>query len=365
MKTPLLIAIFLTAAWCQDSTIELNSPRDYQVFQRKTRDGGTLLFAGRAAGADTVEARVRNGWTRLVFDSASGLFHGEVPAQSGGFFVVDVRSLKSGKPLAQTTVAHVGVGEVFVIAGQSNATNYGEVRQETHTGMVVSFSGTTWAIANDPQPGVQDNSSKGSFVPAFGDAMYQRFHVPIGVACVGHGSTSVRQWLPKGDSVEVLPTMTKYIVEDPAGKLVSDGRLFDGLMKRVRELGPRGFRAILWHQGESDAHQKPEHAITAATYARMMTRLIEAVRAEAGWNISWFVAQASYHTPEDPSTPAIRDAQSALWRNGIALEGPDTDTLTGKLRQNNGQGVHFSVEGLQAHGRLWAEKVAAWLDTQL
>ena len=76
----------------------------------------------------------------------------------------------------------------------------------------------------------------------------------------------------------------------------------------------------------------------------------------------WFVAQASYHSPEDPSCPPIRAAQASLWKEGVALEGPDTDQLTGEYRQNNGKGVHFSAKGLKAHGELWAEKVGAYLD---
>jgi hypothetical protein len=58
------------------------------------------------------------------------------------------------------TVSHVGAGEVFVISGQSISTNYGEVPQVPETGMVATFSGETWRLANDPQPGVQDNSKQ-------------------------------------------------------------------------------------------------------------------------------------------------------------------------------------------------------------
>ena len=58
----------------------------------------------------------------------------------------------------------------------------------------------------------------------------------------------------------------------------------------------------------------------------------------------------------------IRAAQAALWKEGVALEGPDTEALTGEARQDHGTGVHMSAQGLQAHGKLWAEKVEAWLD---
>ena len=77
----------------------------------------------------------------------------------------------------------------------------------------------------------------------------------------------------------------------------------------------------------------------------------------------WFVAQVSYNAPDRASFAPIGEAQAALWASGIALAGPDTDGFTGAMRQNNGKGVHFSAEGLKAHGRLWAVKGAAsWYD---
>ena len=205
----------------------------------------------------------------------------------------------------------------------------------------------------------------GSFIPAFGDALYRRYRVPIGVASVGHGSTSVRQWLPAGEPVEVMPTMTRYVAQGADGTLTSDGTLFNGMMTRIRQLGVHGFRAVLWHQGESDSHQKPEHEITAKTYRRMLEHIILATRSQAGWNIPWFVAQATYHTPDDTSCPPIREAQRSLWQDGIAFEGPDTDTLTTEYRQNNGKGTHMNDAGLKAHGQLWAHQVELYLDPLL
>src|SRR5258705_472457 len=87
----------------------------------------------------------------------------------------------------------------------------------------------------------------------------RRYHVPIGIASVGHGFTSVRQWLPADTPVHVMPTMTRYVRTDSAGTFVSDGALFAGMMLRIHRLGVHGFRALLWHQGESDSHQPAEH----------------------------------------------------------------------------------------------------------
>jgi hypothetical protein len=94
----------------------------------------------------------------------------------------------------------------------------------------------------------------------------------------------------------------------------------------------------------------------------MMERLIREMRTRAGWDSPWFVAQVSYHNSGDLAAPEIRAAQAALWKQGLALEGPDTDTLTGEYRQNHGAGVHMSALGLRAHARLWTEKVGDWLD---
>jgi len=365
--TLLFFAPSVLSAQQPDEQLTIASPLDYQVFQRQGRLVGTILVNGSASPqASNVRVRITGPsisgelpgkWTKLALNPTTHQFHSRLETAAGGFYAVEVQVRQGHRLLASTTIPHVGVGEVFVISGQSNSTNYGEVPQTTQTGMVTTFDGDSWRIANDPQPGTQDNSKKGSFIPSFGDALYRKYRVPIGIASVGHGSTSVRQWLPAGEPVEVMPTMTKFVITNPDGTLVSDGTLFNGMMHRIRQFGPHGFRAILWHQGESDSHQKPEHEISGETYRRMLEHVILSVRKQAGWDIPWFVANASYGTPEVPSWPPVREAQQSLWKSGVALEGPDTDTLGSRYRQNNGKGVHFSDSGLQAHGQLWADAV--------
>jgi hypothetical protein len=358
--------------------ISVTSPLDYQVFQRQSRLRGSIVVRGHiSAQADRVEVRVLGKsllgplpgkWNKIALDRKTGDFGAKLVAVAGGYYEVDVRAMAGRREIAESAVPHVGVGEVFVVSGQSNSTNYGEVRQTIATGMVSTFNGETWRLANDPQPGVQDNSTKGSFIPAFGDALYHKYGVPIGVASVGHGSTSVRQWLPKGQPVQVMPTRENFVVRR-SGALVSDGTLFEGMMKRIDELDTQseghGFRAVLWHQGESDCHQPAGHEISGATYERMLKQMILATRKQAGWNIPWLVAEATYHSPQDMSCTSIRAAQRGLWESGVALQGPDTDTLTMQYRQNNGKGVHFNDAGLKAHGLLWAKAVEAYLGKEL
>jgi len=352
------------------------SPSDYRVFQRQSRYVGQIRLRGRlvveagqlrcrlvrTAAEGKTPAVVRD-WQPVVADLVKGRFDAEITAPAGGWYRVELRLERDGEGLAETAIEHVGVGEVFVVAGQSNSTNYGSEKQRTISGMVASFDGTRWVLANDPQPGVQDGSRGGSFLPAFGDALYEKYKVPVGVASTGAGATSVREWLPRGERLRNQPTTGANVRPVATGEWECTGKLYDGLMKRIEALGPRGCRAVLWHQGESDAGQArsgypADRQITGKQYIEFMEKLIRASRKSAGWEVPWFVAQATYHSEKDPSDDEFRTAQKTLWEEGPALEGPDTDSLGKEFRD----GVHFNAKGLQAHGRLWAEKVGAHLD---
>ena len=158
------------------------------------------------------------------------------------------------------------------------------------------------------------------------------------------------------------PTTWEFIRQAAPDRWQSDGSLFNGLLNRMARLGPGGFRALLWHQGESDANQPRGHQFSGNAYREMMERLIRACKARAGFEFPWLVAQTTYHTPDEPSSPEIRDAQKSLWDAGIALEGPDTDTLGPEFRDSGGKGVHFNWKGLHKHALMWADKVQPVLE---
>jgi len=353
--------------------ITMLSPLDHQVIQRSSKKKGSMLISGELAGFTakkwTVEARLivdgRLGkWRRLSVNQKRRSFEADWDAPAGGWHRLEVRALSGADVLAESVVEHVGIGEVFVVAGQSNSANHGAEKQNTKTGLVAAFDGQRWRPANDPQPGASGGG--GSFIPPFGDAIAQRFHVPVGIVACGVGATSVREWLPKGATFPNPPTIEGNVRKLPGGGWESKGSVFTNFNARMKQLGPRGFRAVLWHQGESDANQAdPTRTLPGNLYRDYVEQLIRASRREIGWNAPWFVAQASYHVPGDEASPDIRAAQAALWKKGIALEGPDSDALKGDLRENGGQGVHFSGPGLREHAARWMEKVAPWLERQI
>lgn len=361
-------AVFLSA----DVQWVLQSPLDYQVFQRQSRGAGDVLIKGHVKSEDAeggvLQYRLVKDsmvdWQNFPADLENGIFENTVPVPSGGWYRLDLRVIKEDLPISEHVITHVGVGELFVVAGQSNAANHGEERMQTHTELVSTFDGSHWQLANDPQPGASGN--RGSFLPSFGDEMVRRFQVPIGFVSCGIGATSVREWLPEDSRFPNPPTLIGRVEQLPNGEWSSKGEAYRIFVERMRSLRDSRFRAVLWHQGESDANQKDStRTLSGNLYRNYLENIIRSSRAAIGWEVPWFVAQVSYHVPGDESSPDIRGAQASLWKDGIVFQGPDSDAIKGHYRERQGKGVHFSAEGLEEHARRWAEKVGPWLEAEL
>ena len=130
--------------------IVLSSPLDYQVVQRRTKSKGNILITGALVSPrhkkKTLQARfVENGtaskWQNLDVVFQETTFRGMMELPVGGWYRLELRASIGGEFSAETAVDHVGVGEVFVVAGQSNSANHGEERQTPKTGKVVTFDG--------------------------------------------------------------------------------------------------------------------------------------------------------------------------------------------------------------------------------
>ena len=106
------------------------------VFQRSLSNEALVTITGMAPAAATViEARfvplavgqgTATAWTQINFLPGSSAFEGQVRV-SAGWYRLDVRAMANNYVMAQTQVNRVGVGEVFVVAGQSNV--YGHIQR--------------------------------------------------------------------------------------------------------------------------------------------------------------------------------------------------------------------------------------------
>jgi hypothetical protein len=249
------------------------------------------------------------------FQVKDGTAAGCIEAPEGGWYSLAVRMGRRRQRLAA-----FGVGDVLVIAGQSNAAGHGDGFIADRTGLVSVFAESgDWALAQSPEalPGPM---GAGSAWPVLGELLALSERVPIGFISAAVGGTSTEQWLPGGE-------------------------LYAGLK---RALTDRRVRAVLWHQGESDA----VNGFTTERTYQNMAAMINQSRADAGWQVPWYVALASYAPGTPPEQQqATRAAQALLFKMGLALPGPDTDThVPESMRYDR---LHFGQVGLTVHAVLW------------
>ncbi len=359
----------LLPAFALDSALAITSPVNLQILQRDAQGMGRSTLSGRVhetvtevryrISGKSLQGEFEDIWKTAPLDSREHTFKQDLVLPAGGWYRLEVTALAEGKELAKESVDRFGVGEVFIIAGQSNSGNYGSEKLESKSGMVASFDGKQWNPGNDPQKGA--GGTGGSYMPAFGDALHAKLGVPIGLVPIAQGGTSVREWLPAGIRFKEQTTTGKG-VKKVGDEYESNGVLFERLISVMKAFGKNGFRAVLWHQGESDAGQArggypADRQITGAQYAAFMEQLIHASRKDSGWEVPWLTAVTTYHSEKDAADEEFRPAMMSLWSRGVSYPGPDTDALRGGLRA----GVHFNAKGLQMHGELWALMVAAWL----
>lgn len=314
-------------------SLRLSEPSPHAVLQRDNSGRAWLPLAGRLLGeVIRVEARAlpvpgfggaATDWTVVDPSPRAGHFHGHL-LLNGGWYRVELRGVGPGGAGEVAAVEPVGVGEVFVTAGQSNSANHGNPPLAPADPRVSAWGPAGWRPAADPQPIA--TGSGGTPWPALGDRLAARWDLPIGFVSVGWGGTSVAEWQP-------------------------GGTLYPRLQAALDDLGPHGARAVLWHQGETDA----ANGTTTADYARLLTRLIASSRQDAGYDVPWGIARVSFLPGGTAAQmdPIVAAQVAVVAADPLAFLGPTTDDLVGT--DWRWDGIHFNEAGLREHARRWAE----------
>jgi acyl-CoA thioesterase-1 len=344
MRCILTVFLFGCGLVSAAEPVKIRSPIPYQVNQRFDFD--PQRKTGKPGGHTDIYVSfdrppsVTWEYRTLLLDKAIGTatdwtrFTNNVRIEAGGWYRLEIRG-KTGNEITHTgSVEPIGVGEVFVVAGQSYATNCNDEKLKPADPRVVAFDWikNSWAIANDPQP-VADKSDGGSIWPPLGDSLAKEFGVPIGFANVAFGGTSSQQWMP-------------------------GGTLYCGLIDAGQQLD--GFRAVLWQQGESD--------VIAKTTTEKYIENVRAIRSAASrkWvnSPTWLLAKSTLHPTvyTDPEGEGrIRKGIDELAKLAGFKLGPDTDTLAGENRGDAKSRRHFSAVGQKRAAAMWFDVIKAHL----
>jgi chitodextrinase len=361
--------------------ISITFPMEKAVFQRNQSNQANINIAGSYIpnnSINSVEARLKNAfddnlvldWTVISANPSNGIFNGTLSNINGGWYKLEVRGKFNGTEVSSTTLNRVGIGEVFIIAGQSNAQGIegdnGEVSATDER--VVSHNEVSWfdsglnqcdkKFPNYPAfSQIQSNSSlsKTGFrawcYGKLGDilANQNRLGVPIAFFNTGAIATSSQNWKESSDG---LSTINHYSLltycntsEIPYNALKKSINYYASIF---------GVRAVLWHQGETD-----NFAMTltdGSTYASNINYVIDKSRANLGSNIPWVISKTSVFDKNangglGNANSSIINAQNSLVNTGNKVfAGPSTDDLLGSYRSDE---VHFYGAGLIELANRW------------
>ncbi len=367
MRSLSLIAIFLTLTSVGFSQIQISYPLERSVFQRNNQNTSLVNISGNFDGEfDKVEARlvpvkpdqgVLTNWVTIVTKPEGGYFVGAIQGQ-GGWYTLQVRGWLNDSIVAQASVGRVGIGEVFVIAGQSNAEgvlDYGA--KPSVDDRVNCFNHRTeYNIWDYPYfnsfSHIETNSmigpkGRGSWCwGELGDFLAQRLNVPILFLNAAYGGSSSENWL---SSSMGIPTKnyfgSPYIGGAPYSSLRISLQFYASYL---------GVRAVLWEQGEDDSETGED------TYYNNIRAIIEKTRTDANKNLSWVICRTSLNDFASVHiNPAVIKAQNRLISSvANVFEGPYTDSI----QVPRTEGVHFknlggANDGISELAKAWNTKL--------
>ena len=290
-------------------------------------------------------------WTPIVNTPLFGTYRGSLIVY-GGWYQLKVRGLMQGQVVAETTLDRFGVGEVFLISGQSNAQGYFGRGQrgayDDRVNAVTNFVGENGSKPAYPvfshleAEAVIAPTGKGAWYwGELGDMLASRLNVPvlfINTAWEGFPITEfIKSWQGQQGT-------NPY-----SGNRAPAGYPYNSIADALHYyLNMTGLRAVLWHQGESDNYLNTSFE----TYTQDLSTMIQASRNSSGKNISWVIARVS--KDQNRFYQPVIDAQNfVINHTGNVFPGPDTDQILDRV-----DGVHFSPSGFTKVAQAWANSLS-------
>lgn len=419
LKKLLLIFLLLSTSNLLFSQITISSPVLRQVFQRDLNNQALVTITGSySQPIDTIQVRftpVKIGqgelvdWKVIKSAPLGGLFKGSVIVK-GGWYTMEVKGLLGGKIVGNvSTLSRVGVGEVFVIAGQSNASGSGE-RGVNETGSIddrvncADFTNVNpEQIKNEDPKSVSFNIGKNAtdfslvafakldktasigprgYGPYYwgkvGDALVAKLGVPVLFFNIGWGGTSIRVWAESAQYPNGKLVNGKLVgpESDAVGGIYYDiGTPYKNLSAILRYYGINlGIRAVLWMQGETEnvlnLDGDPNNDVSLEQYKNNLEFLVKQTRQDFGNNIlPWIIARTSYsgqlgcgvsNDIQKPS-PIIVNAQNQVIANPLnapIYPGPFSDNIQiPRLNTAIANCVHFSGSGITDIANAWIKSL--------
>lgn len=339
--------------------INITFPTSRIVFQRDNFGNGIIRITGQYSGSvGRVEARVvpmspgqgeQTDWRTIRDNPQGGFYSGSITVR-GGWYELQVRGIVNGNTVSTSELQRVGVGEVFLVAGQSNAQgffNYGAPGPGDDRVNCVNYRNNDNQNNAFPRPDFVRMSDNGNVGPRglsswcwgrLGDMIANRYNVPVLFYNAAWEGTASKNW---SETVDGGTTNSIYINDTyPQGQPYGNLRLALNYYASVT-----GVRAVLWHQGEADNQLNT----SAGTYQSNMRRIIEKSRQHYGKNVGWVIARTSYYNTKGNNPEVINGQNQTVLTTGSVFFGPNTDGI----QVPRPDGAHFQNGGLNDAANAW------------
>lgn len=300
----------------------MNGLSDYAIIQRDGNGFGRAVFSGAcdtgrnkiavARVVSETDNSVAVPWT-LCEKTETG-FDAELVIPEGGLYTAEVRESEGefdrfgnrydwGKLVA--CARHIGVGDIFIMAGQSNMSGYAKdpAYDPPEYGVHLYDNSGRWTLASHPLNSVPDpvyrNNDPNSAVSpglVFGKRMKQALGVPVGLISAAQGGTPLRSWNPAEE----------------------DCYLFREMVRKVAATG--GAAGMIWYQGCNETGDEAE----SRGYLGKFTQTVSLWRETLG-NIPVITCQLNRHAWKDGGSDRnwglVREAQrqAALAIGGVSV----------------------------------------------
>jgi hypothetical protein len=361
----IVVLVALIAAFIQHTsnrTFIVISPVAYQMFQRdwKSNTANIPIIVDAVGFDDSIALQAKwqdNAWipiqlSRVEQGCAGGTmkmiaahqgepcfrYVGKLTSRSSGQATLSVHLDDWETHLfnanAEATVDYVGIGDVFLLGGQSNSVGDADNFQPYHSNQYVAtlFSRSgQWAllddkILTDQGPIAKDAPIKGSPWPVLGTLITQYTHAPVAFIPTGIGSQPISQWDAKGSLYKFMVEQTRFAGTQPA--------------------------MVLWIQGESDALAK----MSTSDYQKALSDLVQRVYSDL--HIRMMIANLGIlKRPQitDADVERIRQAIESVWAdNSLVYRGPSLADIP--LKAN----PHFTTdEEVKQFAQRWFDSLVA------
>lgn len=340
----------VSSLWAQ---VSIMSPQARMVFQRNQQNEASVPISGICpVNATRVEARFEiipggggssTNWFQIDGNPQNGTFQGNLTAR-GGWYRLFVRVFAGSTNIGEAVLDRVGIGEVFIIAGQSNASGGLQPTPGASDDRVSVVDYADGDLTESRFPFVYSKADAGRSVGPFnplyiwgmlGDRLVKRLNVPVLFYGAAYGGTNSEVWKISANG------------QNPGGQpgeLLMPYRCIGAVLEHYTRR--TGVRAVLWHQGESDNSYRGEQA-----YFDNVKTVIDKSRQESGFSrLPWVVSRVSYIGGTTDQN--IINGQNKLIREVDQVwPGPETDPLIGP--DNRFDGLHFGGQGLIRLTDLW------------